>query len=394
MTREEQIERLDAAIEECKIAQFRPKEHQYLKNPITEQELILNTTRSKRHFETKRDGGKAGITPVQECMYCNFETTPTLFYVNWGGEIVFPDHQEIVARIKEYLGYKENFEEGNGEVLNKIDTYYNLARAVAPWNRLEEDWLCRVFFNLTPSIVQKNGKGNCFMIAGSPAFHYCEIPDLPTAGLKAMIDSMKLLADWSKKNNLVFNPFCNGGKSLASGQSVDCFHFQAYALPEVPPFYKQLKERWRDGDCPVCRVLKEAVLKYSSQSDCFISQEGTFGIYVHPYPEYNFTWLIAEKECQPRTGPKKFNQIDSQALARTLKKAVILYPLLFETMPAYNILFRLPENIGHFHVEIIPRTNTNIIAGCELSTKTIVITQDPRDVADELKKRLKTKKMK
>jgi len=68
--------------------------------------------------------------------------------------------------------------------------------------------------------------------------------------------------------------------------------------------------------------------------------------------------------------------------------------LLFGTMPAYNILFRLPEYVGHFHVEIIPRTNTNIIAGCELNTKTIVITQDPRDVAVAIKEEAEKKGIK
>lgn len=384
MARQEEIERLDAAIEECKIAQFRPKEHEYLKNPITGQELILNTARSQRHFETKRSGAKTGITPVHECMYCSFETTPTLFYVNWDGEIVFPDNQKVLRKTEEWLGIQQT------EQLEEAKTYYALVREMAQWNRIEEEnWLCRLFLNLTPAIVQKNGKGNCFMIAGSPICHHAEISDLPTTGLKAMIDSMKLLADWSKKNNLVFNPFCNGGKSLASGQSVDCFHFQAYALPEMPKFYKELGKKWQERNCPVCQTLRDALRR-----DCLIAQEESLGIYVHPYPEYNFTWLIVEKECQPRTGPKKFNQIDSQRLAKALKKAVSLYPLLFETMPAYNILFRLPENVGHFHVEIIPRTNTNIIAGCELSTGMSIITQDPRDVAVAIKEKAKKKGIK
>jgi len=382
MTRKEEIERLDNAIEECKLFQFRPKEHVCLTNPLTRQELLLNTARSKRHFETRGDGAKTGVTPIHKCMYCNFQTTPTLFYVYEDGNIVFPDYDPA-------LHGRNKFKEEN--TLEEMNDYYKMVEYIAPSNRLEGDWLCRVFLNLTPAIVRNNSKANCFLIAAHPGFHYSEICDLPEFILGAVIEAMKLLADWANENGLVLNPFYNGGKSLASGQSVDCLHFQVYALPEIPQLYGALKERWKHGYCSVCELLK-------TQSDCLISFEWAFGIYVHPYPEYNFTWLITEKEyCTTSSvGPieKHFNQVDSRGLAQALKKAVSFYPLLFGTMPAYNILFRLPEYVGHFHVEIIPRTNTNIIAGCELNTKTIVITQDPRDVAVAIKEEAEKKGIK
>jgi galactose-1-phosphate uridylyltransferase len=387
MTREEQVKLLDDAIKNCKIAQFAPKDHKHDVDPITGQEIIVNTARSKRHFETKKDSLKEGITPISECMYCRYETTPTLFYVNLKGEIVFPNNDDVVKKIEEYLDEKILVHE---DAKSDANTYYSLVKdnAIVSLNKeqinkeqIKEDWICRVFLNLTPAIHERNGKGNCFLISGSSNWHDKDLSELPITGIKACIEAWKLLAAWSKKNNLVFTPFYNGGKSIASGQSVDCFHFQVYAQPEMPSIYKRISERNHSQGCGVCKILKEEEKKILK-----VSEQGPFMIYVHPYPpKHNFTWLVAKKDCGSN---ECFEETDSLELAKAIKKAASLYPLLFGSIPAYNMLVRLSEYTGHFHIIFVPRTNTNIPAGFEYTTDMTVITEDCEKISKAIKEKL------
>lgn len=367
----DKIEQLNRAVKRCEIAQFRPKAHQHQVDPISGREIILNVARSQRHFETKQGAGKKEITAVDECMYCNFQTTPTLFYIDEGQQAVFPPLDAVIEEVRKYLN-------DDGKDRGAVKTYYDLVKEIADSNRIESAWLCRVFLNLTPSIVpeDRSAAGNCFLVCGSKSCHYNDLWELPTANLAAIIQTWQVLAAWSESKGLTFIPFCNAGKSLASGQSVDCFHFQAYAQTEVPPLYQQMKEKWDNRECPVCATLQENYL---------VMRRGSFGIYVHPYPEHDFTWIVAEESCQSKGG---FQQVDRQNLAKALKAAAGLYPLVFGEIPAYNVLVRLAEHVGHFHALFVPRTNTNVLAGYEYTTGMTVLTQDPRQVAEFVREKI------
>jgi len=189
-----------------------------------------------------------------------------------------------------------------------------------------------------------------------------------------MIFSWQILEKWAEGKGLLSIPFVNGGKRIESGQSVQCFHSQFYAISieQAPSLFRTIERARESGGCPVCELLKKD--KY------IVYEKETVKVLVHPFPERNFTFLIA-----PGDEVAKLQGVDAKHLADAFTKAITIYKAMFGQIPAYNIAVRSGDLVGHVHAEIIPKTNTNVPAGFEDAARQMVITQDPKDFADTIK---------
>src|SRR5262249_47182330 len=150
-------------------------------------------------------------------------------------------------------------------------------------------------------------------------------------------------------------PFVNGGKRRDSGQSVGCFHGQVYAINTLPPRCEAIRQRrLASASCPVCEALK--------MKNLVIGCDRSSSVYLlaDPAPKHNWSLLIIPAQCDQR-----FSAVNPEAFADLFQRAVRAWRGLFAVEPAFNLHILCGEAVGHAFAELIPRTETNILAGYE-----------------------------
>lgn len=388
-----------------------PEGRSEVSDPLSGRRVLLNPARSGR----PRTGSAADA-------YREGRTPPTLSYVPADGppmpEVEVETGSLDAARARLAAAAAGSAAAGGEEV--------SPATALSPWElvesyrgdtRLRQDgarvplvfpavaWRARTFFNLAPIVADRGSGANGFVVAVSPEYETADLgrlsttgvpvgreagpavrptaiptladatPLLPTHVFDAVVYSWALLEQWAEMRTLVPVPFINGGKGAASGQSLDCFHAQFYALePEPLPLFHEMLYRFAGGDCPLCRLV--------SRDELEVARVGSVGVWAHPAPETEATLVVAaaghEAEIGSLPRPADF--------ARGIERAVRGFETLFGAVPPYNVAVRCGRYAGHLHAEVTPRAGVAVAAGFEKATGLWVSTRPPEAVAAELRR--------
>jgi galactose-1-phosphate uridylyltransferase len=387
---------LDERIQACLELPFQVRggAHRCEVDPLRGSSVLFNPARSQRPR-----GGDAG------CPFCTGQTPPTLFFMEAVGDSGSEGLSGAAVRMG---GAVVETEQATLEIVRLYVSELPPGEAPDPWQSIRllmrqshpgpwgaetplvhpaRPWLMRTFLNFVPVIADPASAANCFVLSVPPPFHDSDIGLLlkdmergqpqgvvPAAVVEALVQSWVVLEAWAKSRGLTPVPFVNAGKSPASGQSLECFHSQFYALDrrDRPPLFRSLAERRRTA-CPVCEILQREEL-------CV----GTFGsivVAVHPAPTRNLTFVVA-----PREEVADLAQLPSVAdFATALSWAVRRYEQILGGVPAYVIAVRTGEEVGHLHAEVVPRSNVNVPGGFEETTGFVVTTRDPQAVAAGLR---------
>ncbi len=371
-----EVEAVAENIETASLCVFRPTHHQEFIDPLTGREIILNPARSQRKFEVKEKRDQ--LLSVEDCNYCQFRTTPTIFFVDSQGQVVVPNNGSVNKSAVSFLAQRR---QEDPDFAKKISTYYDLVRILEKENRkvvTDGNWLSRVFHNIAPTLVGDDLLETCFMIGVNPKYHFSEFDDAPIEVITAMVKAWQALeyVQLAKRPKGVTVPFVNGGKSTLSGQSIVCLHGQAYIYRRKPVVYEDMIRRQRlFGHCPICGPeMRVPELKVRQNGN----SANAFRLSVHPYPEYNLTLLAT-----PVAHVGRLIDVSAMHLADALQQGISILTKLLGQLPPYNILVR--TGVDHFHCEIFPRIGVNIHAGCEKTTQSIIVTQDPADVAQTIR---------
>ena len=305
------------------------------------------------------------------CFFCGHKTPSTLCAVRSDGSVVVPKEIDSFSLTERFLADRNS---------QDIQTYYELVNTLAPYNHLPDDVVVRVFPNLTPALVSSSDE-NCLVVGiANNQWHECDIPDLPPKVIRAVIRAWQFLELVCEERGLILVPFWNRGS--AAGASVQCPHAQAYLLHRTPALYFQIAERREARQrCGVCEIL--------AQEDLLVWKNETFRLMAHPAPARIYTLFAAPKAC----GVSRLQEIDQHDLAELLIKATSAWRKQFDgVMPAFNILIRTGDVVGHLHLELVPRDDTkpriNVDAGFELASGESIITLNPRDVVQALKEHI------
>ncbi|GAB4242358.1 MAG: hypothetical protein Kow00129_00820 [Thermoleophilia bacterium] len=384
------IAALDRRIGECMAVPVQLSEggHERLVDPLRGGEVLLNPRRAQRPL-----GGDRG------CPFCTGQTPPTLFYVEADagegedpgvGPAQIETEQDSFRAIRRYLA---ELPEGAGpdpwaviRLLMDVRHPDRTGRDV-PIVHPAEPWLVRTFLNFVPLIREPATGANCFVLSVPPPFHDRDIgilkhnpagdqPPLPLVIMEALLESWVVLETWAKHRDLIPIPFINGGKNPLSGQSLECFHSQFFALSraDFPPLYGRFAERRREGDCPVDRILERREL--------VVARFGEYVVCVHPAPVRNYSLVVApEREVADLASLE-----DRRRFAAALSWAIRAYEILLGGVPAYVVALRTGDSVGHLHAEVVPRSLVNVPGGFEETTGFVVTTKDPREVAERLRR--------
>lgn len=174
--------------------------------------------------------------------------------------------------------------------------------------------------------------------------------------------------------------FKNDG--VEAGASISHSHWQIVALKKIPRriehHYKQYKVN--TSLCYLCHLKQY-------QEGVTIKEDKYWTIWVPPAPEFPFeVWLIPKKHCQ-HYGELSLNEIAS--LGKHMKKILEGYEHIQQGI-AYNICFMSGDIKKkwdyHFYIKIVMRIGR--IAGFEIATGCHILTQDPKEYAQVLKKNI------
>jgi galactose-1-phosphate uridylyltransferase len=359
--RSEETKRLENRIRASLGQQFRPGSLFWSEDPITGRTVAVNPNRAFRHSEFP--GKTVGLTTRKECFYCSGQTTATLFYVDPEGMVIIPEEEKSIRKASRFLDKKDR---------NNPKIFYEMVKKIARHTLPKEDWLARTFLNLIPSMTDYPELS--LVTAVNPAFHSKHMHELPVETIEAVITSWQTIEELARANRMETIPFINGGKRPESGQSVYHFHTQTYIAP-TPPLYKQIARRRKTQGCGVCQILsKRSLVIYANRE---------FKVAVHPAPARNHSLLIAPRRCSPF-----LREVSKEAFADALRRSLVATTLLTGVVPGYNMAIRCGKPVGHLHVELVPKTETNIPAGFEEATGIVLITEPPLKVSQLLKRLL------
>lgn len=414
----------DKRVAACREAPFQilPTAARRLLDPFSGGWVLLSAERARR----PRPG--SGAHP-----YRSGRTPPTLSYVRAGTlDVVVETETQTLEFAREAGGRSAT----PWEVIDALgDMARSAGPGVAvpagvPAVFPSEPWLARTFFNLAPIVADPGVGANGFVVAVAPEYEDADIGLLlerpvstpapaaggaiagaggavdgsaedgaityagegsgdagtgPVAGggfgrplppdvVEAVVVSWALLDQWAESRGLLSVPFVNGGKGSASGQSLQAFHAQFYALGADIGLLGHAHSGTTpaSGRCPVCDVIAEAELE--------IAGVGTVGVYVHPAPETELTLVVAATDHVSR-----ISEVSARDFARALTVAVRSFEASLGGVPPYNIAVRCGKSAGHLHAEVIPRSGVPVAAGFEKSTGLYVTTRDPLDVAAALR---------
>jgi len=365
-----QLQAFGSRLLRCDRQVFGSADTSLVEDPITGRHARINSQRACRH----REGGHETTvlaTPRDKCFFCNDQTPANLVIVDRFGEISVPDEVASFEIADAYLAGKPN----------EVQTFYGLVSKLAASNKIEYAWwLARTFPNLTPALGRSQSGPPCLVTALNPEFHYTEFHDLPRAAAKAIIQSWQFIESWATSRGITVVPFINGGRRPESGQSVACCHGQIYLFDYVPALYKQIQRRREEfGGCPICDVI----LQREFMNALAIYEGPGVVVLAHPAPKRSWSLLVA-----PRSHQVRLQELDAGELADALQRSVRAYKSLNSIEPAHNILLRCGDAVGHAHCEIVPKTETNVLAGLEEATDEITIDVAPSLVKEQLQHRM------
>lgn len=409
---------LQKRMDETVFQQFAPQHGStgVTEDPITGRQVLRNTARSQRRFELKQEkpGADHPVIKVEDCHFCSGNTPSTLFYIG-ESETVQGGKAEIAEEQLSLLSAKGAFGDsgipltgpgGRAANIHDLGVYYEMLKRSKPLvfkDCKAKDWLWRSFFNLTPSFAKL--PSNCILLAAHPEYHYLYLDQFPPSVVASMIEGWKVwegYVEWHNENNdgsaLRVLPFVNGGKRPEAGQTMFCFHSQVYITP-VPILFRQIQDfREQKGNvCPICTILNQNETTGTSlgKSGLEIYRNATMSLCMHPAPLRNFAMIAmpyaqaGESEAGKKGGVciSRINDLVNADVADVLQRSIAIYRRLMGKVPAYNISVRCGPEIVHLHIQIVPKTETNILAGYEDITRQIVITQDPEETANTLRRR-------
>ncbi|MBU2601653.1 MAG: hypothetical protein KKA32_05725 [Actinobacteria bacterium] len=410
------VDAFDRRIAACLAAQFQilPTASRRLLDPFSGRSVLLNAERARR------PAPGSGAHP-----YRSGRTPPTLSYVRAGTLDV------LVETESQSLEFAREAGERGATPWEVIDALGGMTRstssgagspapvpaAAVPAVFPSEPWLARTFLNLAPIVADSGVGANGFVVAVAPEHEDADMGVLltgldmvggsgrsgatgaitgagggsrgagtgPVGGrgrgrllppdvVEAVVLSWALLDRWAESRGLVSVPFVNGGKGPASGQSLQAFHAQFYALGADLglPGYAYSGTTSGSTRCPVCDVIAEAALE--------IAKVGTVGVYAHPAPEKELTVVVAATDHV-----SSISAVPARDFARALTVAVRSFEASLGAVPPYNIAVRCGTSAGHLHAEVIPRSGVPVAAGFEKSTGLYVTTRDPLHVAAALR---------
>jgi galactose-1-phosphate uridylyltransferase len=364
------------------------------RDPLRGSTVFINPSRSKRPR-----GGDAG------CPFCTGQTPPTILFVEaeearGPQEVTQPGVRPGAVRVEQeettyavagrYLASlppEESPDPWTAVSLLMEQSHPGRWGGPVPLVHPDRPWLMRAFLNFVPVLYDRETLANCFVLNGPPPFHDEDIgvlmkhaqsgrPEsvLPLGLIEALMLCWTALEAWALSRGLIPVPFINGGKSPLSGQSLECFHSQLYALGrEVkPPAFERLARARRTG-CPICRIIEDDELR--------VATFGSIVVAVHPAPSRNLTLVVAPVDETAFLG----ELASLRDLAAALAWAVRSYEGLLGGVPAYVVAVRTGEEVGHLHAEVVPRSYVNVPGGFEETTGFVVTTREPRQVAAALR---------
>ncbi len=406
--------KLDHRIQATSFQQFAPKSlfSDPVENPITGRLILKNAARSQRVSEvmlSKRSGGPSAgrRDSVEECQFCTGRTTSTLFYIGEakgkkGGKFELCDENASITAARRFFD-RENPEKNKDAIRQEkygkrvafkapIELFFEMLRETGGLKEMVRKdmdarrWLWRSFLNLVPSFPILPEK--CVLIATHPEYHRLYLDQFPPRVVASLIEAWKIweeYVDWWNEchrewveepgnGQLRVLPFVNGGRRPEAGQTIICFHSQVY-VTRVPEHFKEIEKARRVAQgCPVCKILGEKELR--------VYRNKTMRLYMHPAPLRNFSMLAMPRKCEPNIGGVRNSDV-----ADVLQRAIAIYRRFLGAIPAYNISLRCGPEVGHLHIQIVPKTETNVVAGYEDLTNKIIITQDPAETARLLRRR-------
>jgi galactose-1-phosphate uridylyltransferase len=360
------IQDFDSRVTMTRALTYCPTVGEIREHPILPRRARICPSRGLRHSEGGRPEIKRINTLRSDCLFCSGATPPILFYVMRDGRIeVLLDQHGIDASL-EWLKDKDR---------TQIQTFYDLVRVQRNHNQLDPDHVARTFWNLTPAIA--NEAEACFVTTLHPEYHYNDIVELPTRAIAAVVRSLQFLEEWADNNELHIVPFVNGGKRVESGQSVGDFHSQLYAVKNLPPRYEAIQcRRLSRHGCPVCELINMKNLWVGSDPSSAVH------LIADPAPKHDWSLLVVPTECDARLA-----SVNAQAFADVFQRGVRAWRGLFGVEPAFNLIIGCGDAVGHVFAELIPRTETNILAGYE-EVQEYVISVPPEVAANALSYRM------
>jgi hypothetical protein len=297
-------------------------------------------------------------------LFCCGNHPSVLAFIDGRLNVIIPNEEGSFAAAEAWLP---------GKTQTEVRTYYELTGQLQPHNHLDPDHLVRIFWNLTPATVAVGEA--CFVSAVNPRFHYEDLSTLPPEVPAAMVRSWQVVEAWALTMGLTPVPFMNSGRRPASGQSVACPHAQFFAVSQTPSLFRAIRAhreiRW-NGGCPICAgALRDELRIWTDPS-------GSIALYADPAPTRNWSQILV-----PVTHCATLGGVDAVAFGTGIQAAVKAWRGVLGVEPALNVLVRAGEEVGHLFAEILPRTETNVLAGFELNTHDHVISVDPAVVAEK-----------
>ncbi len=403
-------EAFEARVAACAELPFQslPAESIEVTDPLSGRRVVLNPARAGRP--------RAGSAVAA---YREGRTPPTLSFVPQDGPPVpvVEGEAETLAAARDTVAAASGGTDRDAGVREQALSPWEIVGSFGARTRTQADgarvplvfpsvpWKARTFFNLAPIVADRTSGANGFVVAVAAEHERADLgrlmrpvspaspgpcaaglgapgewsPVLPPPVFEAVIYSWALLEQWAESRALVSVPFINGGKGAASGQSLDCFHAQFYALdPEpLPPYYEALRRAAERGECPLCRLVSSRELE--------VTRVGSVGVWAHPAPETEATLVVAALGHEAALAALP----DPADLARGIASAVRCFEHLLGGVPPYNVSVRCGRYAGHLHAEVIPRAGVAVAAGFEKATGLWVSTRSPAHVAAALRGRAK-----
>jgi galactose-1-phosphate uridylyltransferase len=367
---ESKLETFLERLQKCPNQLFGQESSLQVVDPITGRHVRINPARQWRPPEGKADT-KTLSTARENCFFCSMQTPSNLLVVERNGAIQIPGEEASFAAADHYLRDKDH---------EQFDTFRGMVQYLADYNRIERPWLARTFCNLAPALGRGRVVPPCLVIAIHPEFHDKHFHELPTQVVQAVLISFEFIERAARLNGLIAIPFLNGGKRPESGQSLACPHGQIYLLDYVPPLFEQIRRRRKQlGACPVC----DTILQEEFINDFAIWSGNTVVAFAHPAPKHSWGLLVV-----PKGHPVHLNEINCLEFAEVLQRCIRALKQLNNIEPAHNIVIRCGDAVGHLHAEIIPKTETNILAGAEEATEEFIIAVSPKSVKEKLQQRM------
>jgi galactose-1-phosphate uridylyltransferase len=335
-------------------------------HPILPRAARICPARGERHFEADPQKVQRIDTPREKCLFCGGKHPSVLAFVDRRMETVIPDEEGSFRVAETWL---------KGRDRSRIQTYYELTSQLQQYNDISASHLVRVFWNLTPADVSTEEA--CFVSAVHPTYHDDDLSTIWPAVPAAMVRSWQLVETWAVSKGMTAVSFINGGRRSPSGQSVACPHGQTYVVQQSPTLFKAIRAyrnaQW-EGNCPICMgALDPNLLVWTDDS-------GAIDLVADPAPIHNWSLLVL-----PRRHGSLLASVDPVAFGAAIQTAVKAWRGIFTVEPALNVLIRSGEDVGHVFAELVPRTETNVLAGFELDTQDHVITVPPEFVAEKCK---------